>query len=134
MIFAGPTTYGSLNGKKHRGDDMEAHELVRHEALAQMGCTKKGKDGDDLRIRTNPSIALSNERHDVVHAHEVSLSQQHLGTNGKNQFQFGADGKPSKQQMDVWQGSLRRSGVSASQARRLRKNSERFLKSNCCCQ
>lgn len=126
-------TYGSLTGRKHSGDGMEAHELVRHEALAQMGCTKKGKDGDDLRMRNNPSISMSNDRHDVAHANEVVLSQQHMGTNGKNQFQFGADGKPSKQQIDVWQGALRQSGMSASQARRLRKRSQGFLKSLCCC-
>ena len=126
-------TYGSLTGKKHAGDGMEAHELVRHEALAQMGCTKKGKDGDDLRMRNNPSIALENGRHDLAHANEVSLSQTHLGTNGKNQFQFGSDGKPSKQQLDVWQGALRKSGVSAAQAKRLRNKSNQFLASLCCC-
>ena len=88
---------------------------------------------DDLRMRNNPSIALEKGRHDLAHANEVSLSQTHLGTNGRNQFQFGADGKPSKQQLDVWQGALRKSGVSAAQAKRLRKKSEQFLASLCCC-
>jgi RHS repeat-associated protein len=126
-------TYGSLNTKTHRGDNMEAHELIRHEALAQMGCTKKGKNGDDLRMRANPSIALSNDRHDIVHANEIALSQQYTNTNGKNTFQFGTNGKPSKQQMDVWQGALRQSGISASQAKKLRKMSNNFLKNLCCC-
>jgi hypothetical protein len=112
---------------------MEAHELIRHEALAQMGCTKKGKNGDDLRMRANPSIALSNDRHDIVHANEIALSQQYTNTNGKNTFQFGTNGKPSKQQMDVWQGALRQSGISASQAKKLRKMSNNFLKNLCCC-
>lgn len=36
-------TYVSLTAKKHSSDGMEAHELIRHEALVQMGCTKKEK-------------------------------------------------------------------------------------------
>ena len=126
-------TYGSLTGRKHSGDLMEAHELVRHEALAQMGCTKKGKDGDDLRMRKNPSIAISTDRHDAAHAQEVSLSQRFRTGNGKNQFQFDQNNRPTKQQMDIWQGALRQSGISASQAKKLRKASAKFLKSLCCC-
>ncbi|MFP3637132.1 RHS repeat-associated core domain-containing protein, partial [Bacillus sp. SIMBA_033] len=30
-------TYGSLNGGDNVGDNLEVHELVRHEALVQMG-------------------------------------------------------------------------------------------------
>jgi RHS repeat-associated protein len=120
-------TYGSLNGGTNVGDKLAAHEIVRHEALVQMGCTSKKARMDD-----NPSIALDGKTHGAAHGHENALASKHLG-NGVNQFQFGADGKPSKQQMDVWQGALRKSGIGAAQSRRLRKQSGNFLNSLCCC-
>jgi RHS repeat-associated protein len=120
-------TYGSLNGGTNVGDKLGAHELVRHEALVQMECTSKRS-----RMGDNPSIALDSTMHGAAHGNENALANAHLG-NGVNQFQFGVDGKPTKQQMDVWQGALRKSGVGAAQAKRLRKNSDAFLKSLCCC-
>jgi hypothetical protein len=95
-----------------------------------MGCTKNG-----ARMNENPSIAVPRDQHVEIHLeHEADLASQHLGINNtKSTFQFGSDGKPSKQQMDVWQGALRKSGMSASQAKKLRKNSNQFLKSLCCC-
>jgi hypothetical protein len=92
-----------------------------------MGCTSKKQ-----RMADNPSIALDSKTHGAAHGHENALAQTHLGK-GVNQFQFGADGKPTKQQMDVWQGALRKSGIGAAQARRLRKQSAVFLRSLCCC-
>jgi RHS repeat-associated protein len=120
-------TYGGLTGEGHKDDKLDAHELLRNKALEQMGC-KSGKRMDD-----NPSIAIGRGQHVNVHRQETALSQQHLGTNGKNEFQFGADGKPTNRQMDVWQGALRKSGMGASQAKRLRKQSNNYLKSLCCC-
>ena len=120
-------SYGGLTGPEHKKDDLDAHELVRNKALAQMGCS------GGSRMDSNPSIALTRSQHVNVHRHETALSREHLGTNGKNEFEFGADGKPSKRQMDVWQGALRKSGMSAAQARRLRKQSNAFLKNMCCC-
>jgi RHS repeat-associated protein len=128
-------TYGSQNRPGRApigdvGDGMEAHELLRHEALVQMGCTSKNR-----RMKDNPSIAVDKAHHDDIHLnHEKTLAQRHLGiSNTKDTFQFGADGKPSKRQMDVWQGAARKSGLSASQARRLRKRSNAFLSKLCCC-
>lgn len=120
-------TYGSLNGGTNVGDQLGAHELVRHEALVKMGCTSKRS-----RMSDNPSIALDGKMHGAAHANENMLAIQHLGV-GVNQFQFGSDGKPTRQQMDVWQGALRKSGIGGAQARRLRKQSDEFLKKLCCC-
>jgi len=126
-------TYKDLaKGKVNNGDQLEAHELVRNEALEQMGCGAKTKTGNPKRHPDNPSIALDLLTHDDVHRHENALAQRHLGL-GVNQFQFGNNGKPSKQQMDVWQGALRKSGISATDAKKLRKMSNKFLKSMCCC-
>lgn len=120
-------TYGSLNGGTNVGDNLDVHELVRHEALHQMGCAKK-----KTRNKDNPSIALDGTTHDQVHVHENALALKHLNV-GVNQFQFGPDGYPSKQQLDVWQGAIRKGGVKAADARRLRKAAEKYLKKLCCC-
>ena len=123
-------TFGGLTGTNNVWDKLDAHELIRHEALVQMGCASKNS-----RMKDNPSIALKRGQHDDIHyEHEVDLARQHLGISSpKNTFQFGADGKPTKQQMDVWQGALRKSGMSASQAKRLRGSANKFMKSLCCC-
>lgn len=122
-------TYGSLNGGSNVGDQLEVHELVRHESLVQMGCANKRR-----RNKANPSIAIDPTRHDAIHSNENALARTHLGL-GVNEFDFDpATGKPSKRQMDVWQGAIRQSGISASQARRLRKRSGQYVNSlNCCC-
>uniref|UniRef100_UPI001B7FE24F RHS repeat domain-containing protein n=1 Tax=Chitinilyticum litopenaei TaxID=1121276 RepID=UPI001B7FE24F len=124
-------TYGTLTGRANRRDQLEAHELIRNEALEQMGCGAKTKKGNPKRHPDNPSIALDLPTHDNVHIIENDLAKQHLGV-GVNEFQLD-NNRPTKRQMDVWQGALRKSGVGASQARRLRKNSEKFLKDLCCC-
>ncbi|HVI39492.1 MAG TPA: RHS repeat-associated core domain-containing protein, partial [Anaerovoracaceae bacterium] len=122
-------TYGSMNGGSNVGDQLEVHELVRHESLVQMGCANKRR-----RNKANPSIAVDPTRHDAIHSNETALARTHLGL-GVNEFDFDpATGKPSKRQMDVWQGAIRQSGISASQARRLRKRSGQYVNSlNCCC-
>jgi RHS repeat-associated protein len=125
-------TYGSLTGRGNTGDEFEAHELIRNEALEQMGCGARTKRGTPKRHPDNPSIALDLPTHDQVHVLENDLARTRFGL-GVNQFQFGQDGLPSKQQMDVWQGAVRKSGMGASQARRLRKRSNSFLKRICCC-
>lgn len=125
-------TYGSLTGRGNTGDQYEAHELIRHEALEQMGCAARTKRGTPKRHPDNPSIALDLPTHDRLHVIENDLARTRLGL-GANQFQFGANGFPTKQQMDVWQGALRKSGIGAAQSRRLRKRSNAFLKQLCCC-
>ncbi|WP_409270023.1 RHS repeat domain-containing protein, partial [Pseudomonas sp. KCJK9044] len=123
-------TYGSMNGQGNVGDELEVHEFVRHEALVQMGCANKRR-----RNKDNPSIALTPKEHDQVHVSENALARTHLNV-GVNEFQFsGQTGKPTKRQMDVWQGAIRRAGISAAQAKALRKQSARYLKKlNCCCE
>lgn len=65
--------------------------------------------------------------------HTSILSREHLGNNGKNEFEYGADGKPKKRQIDVWQGAFKKSGMSATQAKRLRWRLDKSLKNMCCC-
>ena len=54
-------TYGSLNGGDHVGDGLQAHELIRHEALVQNGLAQKS-----TRLSGNPSIAL-----DLYQTHKI---------------------------------------------------------------
>ena len=111
-----------------KGGGNQAHELIRHKALVLMGCAKDGK-----RHADNPSIAVSQERHTgrnnptAIHKNESALAAEHLGLPSRNQFEFDATGMPSKRQMDVWQGAIRMSGISASRARELRRMAEQFL-------
>ena len=119
-------TYGSLTGKTNTGDALDAHEFVRNEALEQMGLTPEG-----VRNKSNPSIAIPRGMHTDVHRNENALAALHLNV-GRDEFQFGPHGLPSKRQMDVWQGALRTSGLPASRARELRKEAENFLTSCPC--
>ncbi len=80
----------------------------------------------------NPSIALTRGRHVNVHRPESILPREHLGNNGKNEFEYGADGRPQKRQIDVWQGAFKKSGMSAAQAKRLRGRLDKSLKNMRC--
>ena len=91
-----------------------------------MGLTPEG-----IRNKANPSIALPRSVHTSVHVNENALAALHLQT-GRDEFQFGENGLPTKRQMDVWQGALRKSGIPAARARELRKRAESFL-SKCPC-
>ncbi|WP_420912159.1 RHS repeat domain-containing protein [Pseudomonas lundensis] len=114
-------TYGSLTGKANTGDSLDAHEFIRNDALEQMGLAPEG-----TRNKSNPSIAIPRSMHTDIHRNENVLAALHLNV-GRDQFQFGPNGLPSKRQMDVWQGALRTSGIPASRARELRKRAEGFL-------
>ena len=120
-------TYGSLNGGANVNDNLQAHELVRHEYLVQKGLASK-----NCRDADNPSIALDLDHHTRgpqkdtrgiggAHYHEGRIRvQQGLG---RNEFH------PSiKRELDITQGGLRKAGVPASRARKLRKQSEQFLR------
>ena len=121
-------TYESLTSlETNRGDQLDAHEFIRHEALEQIGLTPEGK-----RNKNNPSIAIPRPMHVDAHRTENRLASLHLGL-GREEFQIGSNGKPSKRQMDIWQGALRTSGVPASRARALRNNAQQFLDCNCPC-
>lgn len=41
-------------------------------------------------------------------------------------------GSPTKRQMDIWQGALRKAGIPPSRAKQLRRNSEKYLKTLDC--
>lgn len=51
-------TYGSLNGGANVNDNLQAHELGRHEYLVQKGLANK-----NCRDADNPSIALDLYHH-----------------------------------------------------------------------
>jgi hypothetical protein len=112
-------TYGSLTSGVHVGDGLQAHELLRHEYLVQQGLTTK-----DVRLSNNPSIALDSAHHTKrggAHWYESQIrASQGLG---RNQFQT-----TLKRELDITQGALRKAGISASKARKLRKQSEKFYK------
>ncbi|MND59386.1 putative deoxyribonuclease RhsC [compost metagenome] len=56
--------------KAHRGDKLEAHELMRNKFLEDKGIAT-GK-----RVKGNPSMALSPKNHDAVHLEENRLRRQ----------------------------------------------------------
>ncbi|GAB2854585.1 hypothetical protein GCM10027277_23890 [Pseudoduganella ginsengisoli] len=125
-------TYGNLNGAAHVNDGLQAHELVRHEYLVQKGlANKKCRDAD------NPSIALDLDHHTRgpekdsrgiggAHYHEGRIRlQQGLGRN-----EFHPD---TKRELDITQGGLRKAGIPASRARKLRKQAEEFLREQSKC-
>ncbi|WP_425322026.1 RHS repeat-associated core domain-containing protein, partial [Burkholderia paludis] len=125
-------TYGDLNGGDNVGDSLQAHELLRHEYLVKKGLTNK-----NCRDANNPSIALDLDRHTRgpatdtrgiggAHYHEAKIRQ----TYGLGRNEFHDD---IKRELDITQGGLRKAGISASQARRLRKQAEAFLAKKCPC-
>lgn len=118
-------TYGSLNTGQHIGDGLQAHELIRHEALVQSGLASKKN-----RLSNNPSIALDLDHHTRgplkdsrgiggVHYHESRIRRQ-LGL-GPNEFHPNI-----KVEMDITQGALRKAGVPKSIIKKLRKDAEKF--------
>ncbi|MBI0005063.1 RHS domain-containing protein [Gilliamella sp. W8126] len=119
-------TYGSLNGTKHVGDNLQAHELIRHEYLKQLGLA------DKARLSSNPSIALDLDHHTRnpskdsrgiggVHYHEAQIrAEKGLGPN-----QFAST---IKEELDITSEALRRAGVPEEKIGILRKKSERFYK------
>lgn len=121
-------TYGSLNGPNHVGDNLQAHELIRHEALVQQGHASKNS-----RMTNNPSIALDLDHHTRcpskdsrgiggAHYHEAQIRQEQFGL-GKN------DIHPNmKIEMDITQGALRKAGVKPSVVKKLRKDANKFYK------
>ena len=121
-------TYGSLNGGDHVGDGLQAHELIRHEALVQNGLAQKS-----TRLSGNPSIALDLDHHTRgplkdsrgiggAHYHEAEIRQTQYSL-GKN------DIHPSmKRDMDITQGSLRKAGVPTPIVKRLRKEANKFYR------
>ncbi|WP_100124216.1 RHS repeat domain-containing protein [Snodgrassella alvi] len=119
-------TYGSLNGKKHVGDNLQAHELIRHEYLKQQGLA------DKVRLASNPAIALDLDHHTRspskdsrgiggVHYHEKQIrAEKGLGP---NQFM-----STIKEELDITSEALRRAGVPEKKIGILRGKAEKFYK------
>ena len=126
-------TYSGLTGNSHVGDSLQAHELIRHEYLKQLGLASKA------RLANNPSIALDLDHHmrgpgtdtrgiGGAHHHEAEIRRTRYGL-GRNEFHAN-----SKIEFDITQGGIRKAGIPASQVRRLRKLSDKYfrnLKSGC---
>ncbi|HEK1189485.1 TPA: RHS domain-containing protein [Proteus mirabilis] len=119
-------TYGELNGSVHVGDQLQAHELLRHEYLKQQGLANTS------RLSGNPSIALDLDHHTRgplkdtrgiggAHWHEAEIrANQGLG---KNEF-----ASTLKRELDITSGGLRKSGVPASRVKQLRQEALKFYK------
>ncbi|MGR6549190.1 RHS repeat domain-containing protein [Pseudomonas plecoglossicida] len=126
-------TYGGLNGDLHVGDNLQAHELLRHEFLVQQEVAMKS-----TRLSGNPSIALDLDHHTRgpakdtrgiggAHWHETQIrSSQGLG---KNEF-----ASSLKRELDITSGALRKSGVPASRVKALKKQAKKFYRSLSGCQ
>jgi len=118
-------TYSSLNTNQHVGDNLQAHELIRHEFLRKQGITSQ-------RHPDNPSIALDLDHHTRgpkkdtrgiggVHFHEGKIRA--IFGLGRNQF-FSS----LKRELDITSGALRKAGVPKKIIKRLRKQAEAFYK------
>jgi RHS repeat-associated protein len=69
-------TYEDLTGPANVGDNLDAHELIRHANLEDQGITGAQRHPD------NPSIALPPDIHDAAHAHEADIrASMGLGPN-----------------------------------------------------
>jgi RHS repeat-associated protein len=112
-------TYAGLNGEPHVGDNLQAHELLRHEYLVQQEVADKAS-----RLSGNPSIALDLDHHTRgpakdtrgvggAHWHENKIrASQGLG---KNDF-----ASSLKRELDITSGALRKAGVPASRVKALK--------------
>ncbi|CNF76117.1 Rhs family protein [Yersinia similis] len=117
-------TYGGLNGGIHVGDGLQAHELIRHEFLKQLGLA------NDTRLSSNPSIALDLDHHTRgplkdsrgiggVHYHEAQVrAERGLGIN-----QFASK---IADELDITSEAMKRAGVPETQISKLRGNAEKF--------
>ena len=121
-------TYGGLNSSTHVGDGLQAHELIRHEALVQSGYTTKNN-----RLSQNPAIALDLDHHTRgpakdtrgiggTHYHEAEIRRSHYGL-GRNQMHTDLH-----REIDIAQGGLRKTGTPKAQRKRLRKEAKKFLR------
>ncbi|KAA4737642.1 RHS repeat-associated core domain-containing protein, partial [Bacteroides fragilis] len=119
-------TYGSLQPS---GPGLQAHEIMRHKYLQSQGLASGN------RLADNPSIALDMDHHrrkpsvrpdgsmskGGAHYHETIIRAKYgLGSNEFHQNH--------KIEMDITQGALRKAGIPASVARKLRKDADRFYK------
>ncbi|APU09449.1 hypothetical protein A5M85_03870 [Cellulophaga lytica] len=127
-LASNPFQFGTYGGLKPMGKGLQAHELLRHEFLRQQGLANS-------RLSGNPSIALDKYYHTKAptlvegkmtnggaHWHERRIrASQGLSFNEfKNNL---------KRELDIVQGALRKAGIPASSARRLRKEAEAFYNS-----
>ena len=110
--------------KVHKGDGLEAHEVLRNKFLEDKGIAT------GRRVKGNPSIALSPKNHDLVHAEENRL-RRGMGM-GPNQMM--RRGKYEIRLMSqAIQNSLVRTGaITQQQLRTARRFAKSFAKSRGC--
>ena len=92
-------------------------QLISRHYLVQKKLTSQG-----VRLSGNPAIALDNVHHTRVGgAHWWETQIRKSQGLGRNQFHPNL-----KRELDITQGGLRKAGYPASQARKLRKEAEKF--------
>ena len=125
-------TYGSLNGQEHVGDNLRAHELIRHEFLKQQVIA------GDTRLADNPSIALDLDHHTRgpkkdtrgvcgVHYHEAKVRAEH-GL-GRNEFK-----NTLGEELDITCEAMLRAGIPKDKVSLLREMSTSFYLSKLECE
>ena len=113
--------YGS---SKHRGDGLEAHEILRNKKVQHAGI------GTGNRVKGNPSIALSPKNHDAVHLQENALRRA-LGLGPNDMLK---NGKLEIRLMSqaIYNSLVRTGKISIDQLRIARRMSEKWAKSKGC--
>ncbi|WP_371921593.1 RHS repeat domain-containing protein [Pseudomonas sp. DE0010] len=111
--------------KAHRGDGLEAHEILRNKFLQDAGIAPKNR-----RLRGNPSIALTPKHHDQVHAAENRLRK----AMGLKPNQMLKSGKLEIRLMSkaIYQSLVSQGDVTIQQLRTARRYAKSFAKSKGC--
>ncbi len=111
--------------KAHRGDGLEAHEILRNKFLQDAGLAPKRR-----RMRGNPSIALTPKHHDQVHAAENRLRK----AMGLKPNQMLKSGKLEIRLMSkaIYQSLVTQGDVTIQQLRTARRYAKSFAKSKGC--
>jgi RHS repeat-associated protein len=113
--------YGS---KAHRGDGLEAHEILRNKYLQDRGV------GTGTRVRGNPSVALSPANHDAVHAEEARL-RRGMGL-GPNDMLRSSKAETRLMNQAINNTMVRNGTMTIQQLRTARRMSDKFARSRGC--
>jgi RHS repeat-associated protein len=114
----GTAPFGS---RKHNNDGREAHEILRNKFLEDNGVASGKRD------KRNPSIALSPQNHDIVHAEEGRL-RKGMGL-GKNEMLKRGKHEIRLMHQAIYNTMVKRGTVSIQQLRNARRMAEKFAKS-----
>ncbi|MBV4506465.1 RHS domain-containing protein [Pseudomonas sp. BW13M1] len=111
--------------KAHRGDGLEAHELMRNKYLQDIGLAPKRR-----RMRGNPSIALSPKNHDAVHLEENRLRRQ-LGLK-PNQMLKSGRAEIRLMSQAIYNSLVVKGKITQQQLRTARRSAIKFAKGKGC--